>query len=342
MSWDRVGAVPSRDMSSDPLFPRTADPLLWLDGATVSDLLPDWADQVDLVAGAFDSHAAGRAENPPKLGVHPRPDSFLHAMPAHLAVAPGRDHPGRDVTALKWVAAYPNNSVNSAHGLPTISGLVVLNDSETGVPLAVMDAGALTATRTAAVTGVTMRHLAPEGWHRVALLGYGAQGRAHADLVGALWPDCEIVVYPGPRHPERPAAGVRVVADARSAVAGADVVVTAGPMTPDPARRIDPSWLESRALVLPVDFDAYVGADVVAAADDLVVDDGEQFAHHRALGRFIDWPAPDRELGAALQEPPRGDLRVACNLGVGIADAVLADAVRRRAVAGGRGTLLPR
>lgn len=323
-----LGAMPSQ------LPP---DSLTWLDGATVVDLLPDWAEQVALVGDAFRAHAAGRAENPPKLGVHPRPNSFLHAMPAYVGSG---DHQDGDVTALKWVAAYPGNP---ARGLPTISGLVVLNDSGTGLPVAVMDAAALTATRTAAVTGVALRHLAPDGWRRVALLGFGTQGRAHAALLAALWPDAEVAAYAGPRgHLGRTEEGVHLVDDARTAVEGADVVITAGPMTPDHERRVDPAWLGARALVLPVDFDAYVGADLVGNAADLVVDDAAQFAHYRSLGRFTDWPEPDRELGRALDEPPRGELRVVCNLGVGIADAVLADAVRRRAAAAGRGTLLPR
>jgi ornithine cyclodeaminase/alanine dehydrogenase len=305
---------------------RPAETITWLDRATVAGLLPAWAEQVDLLEATYRSMAAGRVENPPKIGVHPRADSFLHAMPAHL-----RDG---DVTALKWVAAYPSNP---ARGLPAVSGLIVLNDSASGLPVAVLDAVEITAARTAAASGVALRHLAHDGWRRVAILGYGAQGRAHAALVRALHPDAEIRVYGGPRrHPEGAAP------DARSAVEGADVVITAGPMAPDPDRRVDPAWLHERVLVLPVDFDAYVGADVAEAADDLVTDDVEQLEHYRGRGHFAGWPRGPRSLGEAIGHVPDGRLRVCCNLGVGAADAVVAAEVHRRAVRAGAGVALSR
>ena len=96
---------------------------------------------------------AGRVELPPKPGIHPRKDSFIHAMPAYL-----RDE---DVAALKWVAGYP---ANKERGLPYISGLIVVNDAETGLPTAVMDGAEITAARTAAASGVCVRRWAPEGW----------------------------------------------------------------------------------------------------------------------------------------------------------------------------------
>lgn len=306
------------------------DTITYLDRATVRALLPDPVEQVDRLAEVCRSMAHGRAENPPKIGVHPRSDAFLHAMPAYLADG--------DVTALKWVAAYPGNP---SRGLPYISGLLVLNHSASGLPVAVMEAAELTAARTAAASGVSIRHLAHSGWERVAILGYGEQGRAHAATVRALNPSASIRVYGGPRV-TGPLPEVEVVPDARAAVAGADVVITAGPMRPDPARRLELSWLGERVLVVPVDFSAYVTAEVACAADDLVTDDVAQLEHYRGLGHFAGWPQPHRSLGEALEGPARGDLRVSCSLGVGAADAALADAVLRRATSEGLGISLPR
>lgn len=306
------------------------DTITYLDRATVRALLPDPVEQVDRLAEVYRSMARGRAENPPKIGVHPRSDAFLHAMPAYLADG--------DVTALKWVGAYPGNP---ARGLPYISGLLVLNASDSGLPVAVMEAAELTAARTAAASGVSIRHLAHPGWQRVAILGYGEQGRAHAAMVRALNPSASIRVYGGPRVPG-PLPGVEVVPDARTAVDGADVVVTAGPMAADPARRLELSWLGERVLVVPVDFSAYVSAEVAAAADDLVTDDVAQLEHYRGLGHFAGWPRPHRSLGEALDSRPAGDLRISCSLGVGAADAALADVVLRRAESERLGIRLPR
>lgn len=310
--------------------PSPTDAITYLDRETVRALLPAPLEQVDVLTDVYRAMAAGRVENPPKLGVHPRPSSFLHAMPAYLADS--------DVTATKWVSAYPGNR---ERGLPAISGLVILNDSATGLPTAVMDAAEITAARTAAASAVTIRHLAHPGWQRVAILGYGEQGRAHAAAVRALAPRSTIRVHAGPRH-AGPLPGVEVVDTARAAVDGADVVVTAGPMAPDPSRRLEASWLADRVLVVPVDFSAYVPAEVARAADLLVTDDVDQFEHYRTLGHFGGWPRPHFSLGAALDTEPTGDLRVSCSLGVGAVDAVLAQEVHRRAVAQGAGIRLPR
>ena len=103
--------------------------LTYLTRAEVRGLLPGWTEMVDLVDETYAAMADGRVELPPKPGVHPRPDSFIHAMPAYL-----RD---RDVAAVKWVSGYP---ANKGLGLPYITGLLVLNDAATGLPLCVMDA----------------------------------------------------------------------------------------------------------------------------------------------------------------------------------------------------------
>jgi alanine dehydrogenase len=310
--------------------PGPSDTITYLDRATVRGLLPEALEQVDRLAAVYRAMVHGRVENPPKIGVHPRPSSFLHAMPAHLADG--------DVTALKWIAAYPGNP---ARGVPAVSGLVVLNDSGTGLPVAVMDAAEITTARTASASAVSIRHLAHPGWQRVAILGYGEQGRAHARVVRALNPGAAVRVHGGPRL-AGPLPGVEVVADARTAVEGADVVVTAGPMAPDPTRRLERSWLADRVLVVPVDFSAYVGADVAGAADQLVTDDVEQLEHYRTLGHFEGWPAPHHSLGQALEREPAGDLRVSCSLGVGAVDAALAAVVHERALERGEGLRLPR
>lgn len=311
-------------------LPAAPDAITYLDRATVRRLLPTLLEQVDLLTQTYRAMAADRVENPPKIGVHPRPGAFLHAMPSHLA--------DPDVTALKWVSAYPGNP---ATGLPYVSGLIVLNDSATGLPLAIMDAADITATRTAAASGVSIRHLAHPGWGRVAILGYGEQGRQHAAVVRALNPDAAIRVYGGPRL-AGPLPDVELAADPRAAVAGADVVITAGPMSADPDRRLPREWLGERVLVLPVDFDAYVGAHLARAADDLVTDDLAQFEHYRTLGHFGGWPTPVRSLGTALAAAPLGDLRVSCSLGVGAADAAVAAAVHERARRAGEGVALAR
>ena len=121
---------------------------LYLSRADVERVGLDLRSIIDLLERAFREKAEGRVEMPPKPGIHPRPDAFLHAMAASI--------PGMQAAGLKWVAGFPENT---ARGLPYVSGLLILNDVETGLPLAVMDATWITAYRTgAACFGLRRRH----------------------------------------------------------------------------------------------------------------------------------------------------------------------------------------
>ena len=289
----------------------------FLDRETVAALLPPVDGQIELAERVYRSMASGDVEMPPKVGVHPRPDAFMHAMPAYL-----RD---LDVVAMKWVSGYPENA---ARGLPYINGVIVVNDAATGVPLAVLDAAEITAARTAAASGACIRAFAPAGWSVAAVLGCGEQGRYHAQMLRALNPASEIRAYD--IAPERAAglcADAVVADDARQAVAGADVVVTAGPIVVDPPSPLDATWVESDVLLLPIDFDFYASADGVEACDLFLVDDVPQFAAYRDHGYFRSWPDPHTSVGEALERGMRARRVVCANLGVGALDAAFAHAV---------------
>jgi ornithine cyclodeaminase/alanine dehydrogenase len=304
--------------------------LLHLSREEVAGLLPDIPEQLELVERAYRSLAAGRVELPPKPGVHPRKDSFVHAMPAYL-----RDE---DVVALKWVAGYPTNK---ERGLPYITGLIVLNDAETGLPLAIMDGAEITAARTAAASGVCIRRFAPEGWRRAAILGCGEQGQFHAGLLRALEPDVRIRAWdPHPERIERLGEEVEAAGGWEDAVAGADVVVTAGPIVEDPSPPIRPEHLGERWLALPIDFDFYVTAETVAGADLFLADDVGQFEYYRGLGHFQGWPEPAGSVGEGLGDSGSPARVVCCNLGIGALDAAFANVVLELARAEGAGTEL--
>ena len=304
--------------------------LLFLSRAEVAGLLPDVQAQLDLVERSYRALAAGRVELPPKPGVHPRKDSFLHAMPAYL-----RDE---DVVTLKWVGGYP---ANKEKGLPYISGLIVVNDAETGLPVAVMDGAEITAARTAAASGVCIRRFAPDGWRRAAILGCGEQGLFHARLLHALEPAVEIRAWDP--HPERIARLGDLVEPAagwEEALADAEVVVSAGPIVEAPPSPLRPEQLGERWLALPIDFDFYFGPDTVAAADLFLADDVGQFEYYREQGHFQNWPAPEGNVGEGLGREGSPARVVCCNLGIGALDAAFSHAVLERARAAGAGTEL--
>ena len=296
----------------------------------VAGLIPGVETQLDLVEETYTAMARGEVELPPKPGVHPREDAFIHAMPAYLRSS--------DVAALKWVSGYP---ANPSRGLPYISGLIIVNDAETGLPVGLMDAGEITAARTAAASGVCVRRFAREGWSRAAILGCGEQGRYHARLLQAMNPSVAIRAYdPVTARAHDLCPGVEVVAGPREAVEGADVIITAGPIVQHPEPTLTAEWLQDAHLLLPIDFDFSAHNRAIDAAELFLVDELDQFTYYRDQGHFAGWRAPDASVGETLLSSSRAEKVVCVNLGVGSLDAAFAHVVLQRAVETDTGSLV--
>jgi ornithine cyclodeaminase/alanine dehydrogenase-like protein (mu-crystallin family) len=327
-------------------------PLHYLSAADVVAAMPPLAERLRLAERTMTALVAD-AELPPKVAIHPRPEgSFVHAMPAYLRGEPA-DGSG-DRVGMKWVAGF---ATNNALGLPAISAIVALNDARTGVPVAILDGGPITAQRTAAVSGVAIARFAPAVGGRAvraALIGAGVQGHSHVPVIGHVLPGVELTLFD--RDPDRAAgladaardsggiAAVHIAQSSREAVDGADVVVTAASF--GPVRQVmTEDWLAPDALVVPIDYATYCSAAVARAAALFLVDDRGQFLANRDAGLFDDYPDPAATIGEAiLAGTPRPDAGrvVVTHLGVGLADVVFADAIVERAVAAGLGVALPR
>lgn len=305
--------------------------LLYLTKSEVADLLPPLDEQLELIEATYRALGAGDVELPPKPGIHPRSNAFIHAMPAYLK--------HEDVAALKWIAGYRSNKLR---GLPYLNGLIVLNDTETGLPTAIMDAAEITATRTAVATGVCVRRWGPPGWSTAAIVGFGVQGRRHAEVLRLLNEEASIQAYdPKPESLSGVNGVLKPSATPREAVQGAEIVITAAPMAGEHSPEVDVDWLGNRYLLAPVDFDASVLPASIAAADVFLVDDVAQFEYYRERGHFTGWPPPDASVGEALTSG-RSAERIACvNLGVGALDATFAKRVHTEAQEREIGRLLP-
>ena len=97
--------------------------IIYLSQEDVLDLEIPMKEVIDLVELGLSEQGHGRVENPPKPGIHSKPDAFIHAMPAYYQKL--------GIGGLKWVSGYPSNR---AINLPQIAGLMIVNDMETGMP----------------------------------------------------------------------------------------------------------------------------------------------------------------------------------------------------------------
>jgi alanine dehydrogenase len=128
---------------------------------------------LEAVRDAFIRYARGEWTMQPKLYVANYPAGDFRAMPAL-----GGGH-----ALLKWVTSFPGNP---ARGLPTVTGLVLVSDANTGMPEAVLDAGTVTALRTGAAAAVACEALGRAGAETAAVVGVGVNGEASARMLAAI------------------------------------------------------------------------------------------------------------------------------------------------------------
>jgi ornithine cyclodeaminase/alanine dehydrogenase len=318
--------------------------LLYLSRADVEAVGVTMQEIIDTLEVAFREHGEGHAEMPPKPGVHSRPDAFIHAMPAYI--------PALHAIGMKWVSGYP---ANQQRGLPYISGLIILNDDDTGLPLAVMDCTWITGMRTGAATALAARHLARPDSQTVGILGCGVQGRTNLEALHVLFPLKRVVAYDtSAANAGRYAAELRqrwglevtIAKEPREAVTGCDLVVTAGPILRVPHATIQPGWLDAGAFASLVDFDSYWSGPAMRQVDKFCTDDVPQLEHYRHIGYFQDIPPVYASLGELVtgQKPGRqspAERTMTCNLGLALDDMATAPIVYRRAVEQGIGVWLP-
>lgn len=302
------------------------------------------AEIVSALDRLFAEKGAGRVEMPPKPGIHPGVDSFLHAMPAWV--------PGARAAGLKWISAYPDNP---SRGLPYVAGLVVLNDPDTGLPIAVMDATWITAKRTGAASAVAARHLARPESSTLGIVACGVQGRSHLEAFATVFALDRVVAYDidaeaaarfADEMAEVAGCPIEVVDSARQAVDGMDLVVTSGPILKDPEPTIRPGWLAPGAFAAAVDFDSYWTGDALVEVDRIVTDDIAQMEYYRERGYFRSTPAAHADLGDVVAGAAIGRTRedqriLAMHLGLAAEDMVTGRLLLDRAVELDLGTVLP-
>ncbi|MGD8191488.1 ornithine cyclodeaminase family protein [Brevibacillus ginsengisoli] len=183
---------------------------------------------IDAVAAALREYSLQRTVTPLRTHIPvDEADGLSLFMPAYVA--------GKESLGMKLVSVFPRNS---ELGKKTIYGVMILVDTETGEPLALMDASYLTVVRTGAASGLATRHLARADASRLTIIGTGAQASGLVDAILAVRPIREIRLYNRSQAKaeafaeeiaQGAASGLRihVLTDPDEAVSGADILVTA-------------------------------------------------------------------------------------------------------------------
>lgn len=320
--------------------------MILLTEADVREVLP-MPDLIDAMETALAEYSERRVQQPLRVMLTVGPSNFFGVMPAFV--------PASGALATKLVTVFPGNV---AAGLPSHLATILLLDPATGAPQAILDGRYITEARTAAVSAVSAKLLAPPDAARVAIIGSGVQARSHLEALAHVRPIREVRVWsPTPARREAFAremqpltgAAIQPVDTPERAVRGADLIAlvsaahepvvrsewigegahvcAVGACRPD-QREMDTA-LVCRARVF---VDSMEGA--LAEAGDLVIPIREgAFAADRIAG----------ELGQVLAGRIDGrttasQVTVFKSLGMAVEDAAAAHLAYRRATERGLGT----
>lgn len=328
--------------------------LRFLSRSDIASLGGDRSDlYMEAIEDGFRLHAAGEYAQPLKPYLRSRHCGHIAdriiAMPAWI----GGDDP---VAGLKWIG--------SKHDNPTLrsreraSALIVLNDDETHFPVAVLEAGRISALRTAAVTGVAARYLARTAFPAVAVIGCGPIGRTQIQMFCEQFPDVQRIrlfdlkrdaalaaaEWIGGAYPKVEPV---VCEQPQEAVSGADVVVTAT-VTDRPYLKFD--WLRPGTFLANVSI-MDVEKAVFLKADKVVVDDWDQCNREKkVINQLVEEGSFSRErlhaeigeivVGARPGRESEDEIILLNPMGMAIDDIACARAILRRAEAADVGAML--
>lgn len=232
--------------------------------------------------------------------------------------------------------------------------MLIFNDVETGLPLAVMDCIWITAKRTGAATALSARYLARPESSVMGMLGCGVQGRSNVEALNALFPLKKVKAYDvnpdALRHyAEEINSGfdleVVPVKTPEEAVIGCDIVVTAGPIMKKPHATIQAGWLDKGAFASLIDYDSYWHPDAMHEAAKFCTDDTPQLRLYQQNGYLQNIPEIHADLGelVAGKKPGREtseERTMTANLGNALDDMAVAPLIYKRAVEKGIGAWL--
>jgi len=243
------------------------------------------------------------------------------------------------IGGLKWVSGYPSNR---ELGLPQILGVMIVNDMETGVPLAVMDCRWITAARTAAVSAVTAKFCARGDSEVLGVVGCGVQGRMNLLTLSEAVPSLSRVkVFDISRAAmeryrddlsEEAGVDIEICGSVQEAAQGADILLTATQRLAEPL--VKEEWFEEGCLGFGLEASRAWYGDAILGADKFITDSWDQTVYYTEHGGAFPDGLPElhAELGEVVcgskpgRESPEERI-LAINIGLALEDVIVANRV---------------
>jgi len=307
-------------------------------GLTIEDILK-------LIEHALICHGKKEYEMPAKIGVHPLSEVFFHAMPAYV--------PSKNACGMKWVECYPYNI--QRFNLPQTTGLLILNDISSGVPMVIMDCAWITAMRTPAVTVLAAAALHPSA-ETFGMFGCGVEGIGHVNYVlHTLKKLKKIYIYDINEAAMdnlikicQPKIDVPIVKGTPKKIAeSCEVMSSATTIIKENLSVVKDEWVGKGQTILPADLNTFWNPAISKRADKYIVDSINEHELFAGMGYFPDGlPKVYCETGEILAGIKKGrehkdELIVCSNIGMSVCDVVVAREIFNRAIEKGVGRKLP-
>lgn len=322
--------------------------LLFLSQEDILSLKIPYEKVIDVVEEVMSLLDKGETQLPAKIHVNPRPGTYLNAMPAYI-------NGNYDATGMKWVAGFPENRQK---GLPVTWGLMIMNDSETGAPLAVMDARWVTAVRTAAVAAITAKYCAVKGTEEITIIGAGEQGRWNSRLLKMVLPTIKKIhigdLYPQaidsylkkvqPLIPDVELCPITSDAERQKAIDNSQILLSATQRSAKPI--IFMENLHKGLLGLPLESTAWDGK-CYTHSDRLVCDDYGLVKAYYDEGKYTDGlPQEYYTLGQIINGKIQGrknddEFIISSCHGIALSDVAVGKIILDQAFEDGAGVKLP-
>jgi ornithine cyclodeaminase/alanine dehydrogenase-like protein (mu-crystallin family) len=320
--------------------------ILYLTQEECIKLGPNVAETLVICEDALVSHGNKEYEMPAKIGVHPWPDVFFHAMPAYM--------PRQMACGIKWIECFPRNPLQ--FNLPQTTGLMILNEILTGVPMVIMDCAWLTAMRTPAVTAIAARALHADA-ESFGMFGCGVQGVGHVRFLAAHMPKLKkIYVYDiieermdGLIKELQPEIEIPIIKGEsfEQVTKSCEVLSSATIITKEVLGAVKREWVSPGQTILPCDLNTFLDPRIQLEADKYIVDSIDEHTLFAGMGYFPDGlPKVYGETGEIVAGVKPGrtgkdELIVCSNIGMSVLDVVMARAIFEKALATGTGRILP-
>lgn len=324
--------------------------LLYLSAADIARVEFSIEECIDVMEHVYRLKSELKIEAPtkPRIG-DPQTEGFLKAYPARIL--------DNGPVGTKWLGAKSTNP--ALFSLPTINGLIVLNDPNTFCPVAIMDCTRITGLRTAGVSGVALRHFTQDKTNTISVLGCGVQGRTHlstalkeckkVDKIYAWDPNSEYLERFAKEMGEKHGIRIETSNNAQLVVSAADVLLSSTPFgNPDKFTMIEKEWLKEGVTAISISGANHFTYEAFMSFDRYFMDDLEIYL------TIQERPQPWKNtnilapimLGDYLQGKAHGrkvphEKMILVTGGEGVCDISVAKIIADRALENHIGTILP-